>query len=139
MARKYRFDAGESDNESEADEPINERPCNRGRRKKNKRVKKKVEDDWSIGSDEDEDDDDEIIDDFKEDDSGVDMADSLVGSQFSLLATGKPLKVDDPYHRRCCLTWWSVHILMLLLLLLCVLHLLVAFTQVVNIALLYQL
>ncbi|XP_078326818.1 uncharacterized protein LOC111123425 isoform X3 [Crassostrea virginica] len=96
LARKYRFDAGESDNESEADEPINERPCNRGRRKRNKRVKKKVEDDWSIGSDEDEDDDDEIIDDFKEDDSGVDMADSLVGSQFSLLATGKPLKDQKP-------------------------------------------
>lgn len=95
LARRYRFDAGESDNESEADEPIGERPCNRGRRKRNKRVKKKVKDDWSDGSDDDDEDIEEVIDDFQEDDSGVEMAESLVGSQFSLLASGKALKVDN--------------------------------------------
>ncbi|XP_062602981.1 uncharacterized protein LOC134264735 isoform X3 [Saccostrea cucullata] len=91
LARRYRFDAGESDNESEADEPIVERPCNRGRNKKSKKVKKKVVDDWSDGSD-DDDEDEEVIDDLMEDDSGVEMAESLVGSQFSLLASGKPLQ-----------------------------------------------
>lgn len=104
MARRYRFDAGESDNESEADEPIVTRPTNRGGRNKRRQVKKRVKDDWSDGSedDDDEEDDEEVIDDFKEDDSGVDMAESLVGSQFSLLATGKALKVDNRYHRSCC-------------------------------------
>lgn len=107
MARRYRFDAGESDHESEADEPIGTRPTNRGGRNKKRQVKKRVKDDWSDGSeddDEEEEDDEEVIDDFKEDDSGVDMAESLVGSQFSLLATGKALKVDNCYHRNCCLT-----------------------------------
>jgi hypothetical protein len=52
-----------------------------------------VEDDWSDGSDDE--DTEEVIDDFQEDDSGVEMAESLVGSQFSLLASGKALKVDD--------------------------------------------
>lgn len=108
MARRYRFDAGESDHESEADEPIGTRPTNRGGRNKKRQVKKRVKDDWSDGSEDDDDDeeedDEEVIDDFKEDDSGVDMAESLVGSQFSLLATGKALKVDNCYHRNCCLT-----------------------------------
>nr|XP_034302375.1 uncharacterized protein LOC105345155 isoform X9 [Crassostrea gigas] len=98
LARRYRFDAGESDNESEADEPIVTRPTNRGGRNKRRQVKKRVKDDWSDGSedDDDEEDDEEVIDDFKEDDSGVDMAESLVGSQFSLLATGKALKGQKP-------------------------------------------
>lgn len=79
LARRYRFDAGESDNESEADEPIVTRPTNRGGRNKRRQVKKRVKDDWSDGSEDDDDgeDDEEVIDDFKEDDSGVDMAESL--------------------------------------------------------------
>lgn len=122
MARRYRFDAGESDNESEADEPIVTRPTNRGGRNKRRQVKKRVKDDWSDGSedDDDEEDDEEVIDDFKEDDSGVDMAESLVGSQFSLLATGKALKVDNRYHRSCCLTSPRPHVAVHL-------HLLLAF------------
>lgn len=122
MARRYRFDAGESDNESEADEPIVTRPTNRGGRNKRRQVKKRVKDDWSDGSEDDDDgeDDEEVIDDFKEDDSGVDMAESLVGSQFSLLATGKALKVDNRYHRSCCLTSPRPHVAVHL-------HLLLAF------------
>lgn len=45
LARRYRFDAGESDNESEADEPIVTRPTNRGGRNKRRQVKKRVKDD----------------------------------------------------------------------------------------------
>ena len=80
---------------SDEEEDTNNRPTHgqkRGkRRRKAKKAESVVDDGWSDGDEEDEDEDD-IVDDIEDEDS-AEVAESLIGTEFSLLAQGETLKV----------------------------------------------